>query len=119
MRLAHATLRANQQLDHNVSSSVGYGEMASSKREETNPAVIDLTLQSTSSHQLRGEHQYFNRLYSRVMLSHLVCVEHYDSRNFEPSNSISSSAVNVFSLHHQRYYTQTARYHVTEYLLKY
>ena len=29
------------------------------------------------------------------MLSHLVCVEHYDSRNFELSNSISSSAVNV------------------------
>ena len=29
------------------------------------------------------------------MLSHLVCVEHYDNRNFELSNSIPSSAVNV------------------------
>ena len=49
--LAHATSRTNQQLEHKVLSwsSLGYGEMASSKIEETNPAVIDLTLQSASS----------------------------------------------------------------------
>ena len=33
----------------NFTHSLGYGEMASSKGEETNPAVIDLTLQSASS----------------------------------------------------------------------
>ena len=50
-RLAHATSSscANQQLEHKVSSSLVYGEMALSKGEETNPAVIDLTLQSASS----------------------------------------------------------------------
>ena len=49
-----------QQLEHKVSSSLGYGEISSSKGEEMNPAVIDLTLQSASSvMQLRGERQYF------------------------------------------------------------
>ena len=36
-------------IEHKVLTSLGYGEMVSSKGEEMNPAVIDLSLQSASS----------------------------------------------------------------------